>query len=499
MTQRAVAQVTGMDQGKVCVSVMRLGGAYGGKITRCLTVSTITALAANLTQRPVRNMLDLNTNMKMIGKRHPFRATYSVGYSSAGLLQAVKLDFHVNCGNSGSDAIGAASIALTACDNAYYCPNWLVTPYLWKTSTPANTATRAPGSYPAIYFIEMIMDHVAQAANIAPEELRQMNMYGAGQVTPYGAVLTYCSVKDIFAQVLGSSDFDKRKAAITTFNSSNRWVKKGIAIAPIKYGIGFAGAPFSATLSVFADGTIQISHGGIEMGQGLMVKASQVVAYKFSVPIDQITVLPSNSFNAPLNSPTGGSVGSELTCMVISNACDTLLQRMLPVRSTLVNPTWKQWVAACGTLPQPIEMCARGYVATASTGVFNYQSYGAVVTEVQIDVITGEVQVPRVDLLFDCGQSLNPAIDVGQVEGGFVMGLGYMTCEDVVFDPTTGGLLTDGTWEYKIPSSKDIPIDFRVKFLFNAPNPSGFLGFKASGEPPLCLTGTVLSAMKMCI
>eukprot|EP00053_Salpingoeca_punica_P010212 m.91998 g.91998 ORF g.91998 m.91998 type:complete len:272 (+) comp15318_c0_seq1:1-816(+) len=233
------------------------------------------------------------------------------------------------------------------------------------------------------------------------------------------------------------------------------------------------------------------------MGQGLHTKVTQVLAYKFQVPIEKITIEATSSFNAPQNSPTGGSVGSELTCMATTAACDILLARMIPVRDTLVNPTWQDWVKAC--CGQGIEMCARGYVDVQSNNLFQYNSYGAVVTEVRLDVLTGQLDIARVDMLFDCGQSLNPAVDIGQCEGGFVMGLGYMTCEKLIHDDSSGQMITDGTWEYKIPGAKDIPIDFRVSFLQKAPNPLGFLGSKASGEPPLCLSANVLSAMKMAI
>jgi len=494
-THRVAAQVTGLDMSKIRVKVMRLGGGFGGKLSRCLPVSAAAAVCAHLTRRPVRAVLDINTNMRMLGKRHPFRGNYQVGFSKDGHIKALKMEYYMDCGSDFADGRLTGQQAMKDFENCYHIPNTYATVHLCKTNTAANTYMRAPGTCPAVFIAEMVLDHVAQAANMTPEEVRSLNFYKPGQKTPDGSDLKYCSIGDVYPKVLKNSDFDKRKEEIEKFNKENRWIKRGIATANVRYFIPRGGKPFHATVSIYKDGSVAVAHGGVEMGQGMNTKALQVIAHKFNVSLDKIGLEPSNVFNAPQNDESGGSKSSELVCEAVSKACDTLLERMKPQRNLLLPQSWEEWVGAC--VEKHVELTAHGYVCKKENDDdATYQSYGSVVTEVRFDVITGELHIPRVDMVYDCGRSLNPAVDIGQCEGAFVMGLGYMTCEKIKFDED-GDLVTDSTWEYKIPSSKDIPIDFRIEFLPNAPNPRGFLGSKASGEPPLCLASSVLSALKM--
>lgn len=495
LTQRSAAQMSGLPAGRIRVTIPRIGGAYGGKITRSLMVSSAVSVAAVRTNLPVRCVLPLSTNMQMIGKRNPFTCNYSVGFDDRGLLHAVKLDYLADCGFSPSDTVGTMSMALTICDNAYACPNWLVTPYLLKTNLPTNTACRAPGVCPAVFFMETVMENVAKTLGVAPELVRQANLYQKGQVTPYGQPLPYCSLSSLWAQAMTSMDFASRKSLVSAFNTANRWRKRGISIAPQKYGLVWNTENLSAYIAIYGhDGSVVVTHAGIESGQGINTKVAQVVAYKLGVPLEKVTVELPKVFDAPNTACTGGSVTSELCCMAAEAACDILNQRLEPVRKSLPpTATWQDLINKC--VQQLVELGARGWVTPTHTAPFQYNSYGVVCTEVEIDVLTGEQQILRADILFDCGQSLNPAVDLGQVEGGFVMGLGYFTTELLKYDALTGRNLTDGTWEYKPPAVKDIPIDLRVTLLPNAPNPAGYLRSKACGEPPLTMASNIIMAL----
>ena len=260
--------------------------------------------------------LPLSTNMELVGKRNPFTCKYSVGFDDRGLLHAVKLDYYEDCGCSPSDSIGTMSMALTICDNAYYCPNWLVTPYLVKTNLPTNTSCRGPGVCPAVFFMESVMEAVSRNLGVAPELVRRVNLYKQGQVTPYGQPLPYCSLDTLWTQAMSSMDFANRKAAVVAFNSQNRWRKRGISIAPQKYGLLWNTANFSAYVAIYGqDGSVVVTHAGIESGQGINTKVAQVVAFKLGVPLEKVTVELPRALDAPNTNCTGGSITSELCCM----------------------------------------------------------------------------------------------------------------------------------------------------------------------------------------
>lgn len=498
--QRGIAQATGLPAGKVKVVVKRTGGAYGGKITRAQMVSSAVSVATAVTRKPVRCVLDLNDNMQMVGKRNPFYVSYQIGVDKSNKLHAISLSYVADAGHNYNDTPGTVSMALTTCDNSYYCPNWEVTAKLAKTNTPTNTATRAPGCLPAIFFIEVAMDHAAKELGISADEFRFNNLYKQGQVTPYNSTLTYCSISDLWTQFVSDIDYQSRLADVETFNQANRWRKRALTLGPNKYGIATGGAYFGAFISISGmDGSVNVSHGGIEVGQGIDTKLAQVVALELGCPLTSIKVEATDSFVHVNNCCTGGSITSELCCGAAASAAKTITAALAPVRAKLPQTaSWSDVIQAANAAN--VDLTARGWnTPPAVADPFAYNSYGMVATEVEVDILTGEVQILRVDILFDCGQSLNPGIDIGQVEGGFVMGLGYMLTELVKYDPKSGALLTDGTWEYKPPSALDIPIDFRISLLKNAPNPQGFLRSKASGEPPVCMSANAFIAVKAAV
>jgi xanthine dehydrogenase/oxidase len=302
----------------------------------------------------------------------------------------------------------------------------------------------------------------------------------------------------IWDQIQSQSDYSTRQQEVAAFNNSNRWVKKGIFLMPCKYGMEWAPSGFGAQINVYADGTIQLSHSGCEIGQGINTKAMQVLALELGVDMSLIRVTSTNSQHIPNGSTTGGSVTSELCSQAVIGAARKLNEKLAPLKRLNPGQTWFQLVATA-TRAQMILESRSSHVSVNQTGQpFQYSAYGAAIAQTRVDILTGEVQVERVDILYDCGISLNPAIDIGQVEGGFVQGMGLYLSEKLIYD-ANGRLTTNGTWEYKPPSSKDIPIDFRVSLLSDAPNPLGILSSKASGEPPMTLSASVFFAVRQAI
>ncbi|XP_052797561.1 xanthine dehydrogenase/oxidase-like isoform X2 [Mya arenaria] len=495
--QSSISQVTGMLKSSINVQVKRLGGAYGAKITQNNWIAAACGLSAFLTNRPVKLRLTLGDNMKMLGKRYPFRADYQAGFTDAGQLNAVKVTYYADCGVSAND--NSLPSMQTWANNAYACNNWSIDCVAVKTNTPANTAARSPGSLPAIFIMETIMEHVAKTVDKDPTDVRILNLFSNGAVDPLTKMpLTDCQLQTQVPGLMSSVGYADRKTAVEDFNKTNRWKKKGLSVVPLKFGIDWRGVRYGSQVAIFwPDGTIAITHGGIELGQGVNTKAAQVCAYELGVPIDLIKVKATNSNTTANSITTGGSITSENVCAGVIECCKVLNARLAPVKAKLPDPTWPNVIEKC--YQDGIDLTSRYWRNPAQSTPFQYYSYGATVTEVDFDVLTGEHTIARVDILFDCGQSTNPALDVGQVEGAFVMGLGYWLTEQLRFDPETGALVTDSTWEYKPPSSKDIPVDFRVNLVKKNPNPAGILGAKAVGEPPLCMSCSALFAIKHAI
>ncbi|XP_074617346.1 xanthine dehydrogenase/oxidase-like [Acropora palmata] len=492
-TQAAVAQVLNFPVQSVNMNVKRCGGAYGARLSRTSLVVTACALATYVTKRPVRMRLDLNTNMEMIGVREPYKATYKVGVTNDGKLNGIDLTFYVDCGSSPNE-IDVAGAQIWA-DNAYFCPNWKIVPYALKTNTASNTWCRAPASAQAVFIMETMMEHVAKALKKSPEDVKKANLYQNGQKTQTGETLKYCNISSLWNDTLTSSEFEERKAAIDTFNKNNRWRKRGISVVPLKYVVSYVGSSFTAMVSIFhTDGTVAIAHGGIEVGQGINTKVAQVAAYELKCPMEFIAIKPSAAFTNPNSSGTGGSITSELCCKTVIGCCAILNKVIDPIRETMPSASWPELIAKCYS--EQVDLSAKFMSKNVTPTYEAYNTYGVTCTEIELDVLTGEREILRTDILNDCGQSMNPELDVGQVEGAFMMGLGMWLTEKLIHDPQTGRNLTNGTWEYKPPCSKDIPVDFRVSLLKNAPNPLGVLRSKAVGEPPLCMSCASLFAVK---
>uniref|UniRef100_T1JJD0 FAD-binding PCMH-type domain-containing protein n=1 Tax=Strigamia maritima TaxID=126957 RepID=T1JJD0_STRMM len=487
-THAVVAQVLGVNRSSVHVEMRRLGGAYGGKISRNFHTSSACALASQVFNKPVYVQMDLNTNLEMLGSRKPFLAQYEVGFDDNGRLEAVKMIFTMDYGCHFNDP--AIFLTVEFSKNAYTCPNWSVLPQVVRTNLPVNTYCRTPGSIKGVFVIETIMEHIAKVLNKVPIDMKCVNMPIETNNDLYSPGL-----RDIISQLKVSAEFEKRLKLIADFNKGSAWKKKGITIVPIKYDVGFYNAVFNVTVSIFNDGgSVQVAHGGIECGQGINTKVAQVCAYTLGVPLELVVVLPANTFINPNSSPTVASTTSEINCLAVSECCKILVKRIQPIRDAMENASWEEIISAC--IDKRIDLCARFVTGSPLNLPKKYVIYGATCAEAEVDGLTGEAQISRVDLLYDCGQSLSPEVDIGQIEGSFVMGMGMFLLEKAKFDFETGRNMSNSTWEYYLPTTKDIPVDFRVTMLKNSKNSTGVLKSKTAGEPPLCMSCSVLLAVQ---
>jgi xanthine dehydrogenase/oxidase len=329
------------------------------------------------------------------------------------------------------------------------------------------------------------MEHLAKSCGMDPLSFRMLNMSSGEEVI---------LLRKIIEQVRASSEYDQRVKQIEEFNANNRWKKRGINLLPMVYPVDYAPFKYNVLVAIYHNGgAVAVSHGGIECGQGINTKVAQVVARELGVPISLISVKPTNTLTNANGSVTGGSMTSELNCYAAMRACQELNERIRPFKEKMPEADWKTLIETCFNMN--VDLTARHYYSPAD-GVKNYIIHGATVSEVELDLLTGEKLIRRVDLLEDAGQSLNPLLDIGQAEGAFVMGIGLWTSEKIKYDPVTGQKLSVGTWNYKPPLNRDIPVDFRVSLLKNAAHPFGVLRSKATGEPPICMSVSVFFAIR---
>ncbi|XP_019627736.1 PREDICTED: xanthine dehydrogenase/oxidase-like [Branchiostoma belcheri] len=498
MVQTAVAQATGISAHRLYVSVKRVGGAFGGKTFGSLIPAAVCAVAAQNINRPVRLSLNLATNMEAITKRAPYVLKYEVGFDDAGRLIAVVYNLFEDNGSSAQCSF--IPILPAFAENVYYCPNWQFTGQTCKTHTVPTTMARAPGISAVHFFMEHIIEHVAKTLNMDPMDVRRANMFQNGQTTLSGHTLLDCSVTKLWDDLLESAEVKQRKQMVEDFNKEHRWKKRGLSVVPCRFAVHTNFFRFTVFVAIYhTDGSVVITHGGVEMGQGIDTRVTQVAAATLGVPMEMIHVMSTNSLTSPNSSDTGGSVTSELNCQGVLECCRRLNERLNPIRQEMGGaPTWAELINMCHRKGVDLSEKYMEHHPPKSPHP-TYNSWGVTCTEVEMDVLTGEREIRRSDILFDCGESVNPALDIGQVEGAFVLGLGYWLTEKCVYDKDTGRLLTNGTWEYKPPTTKDIPADLRVTLLPNAPNPYNVIRSKAVGEPPLLMSCSALFALKQAI
>ncbi|KAK4872289.1 hypothetical protein RN001_016413 [Aquatica leii] len=481
MVQTAVAKALNLPLNKLNISVRRLGGAYGSKISRSGLTACAASLAAYKLQKPVKMWLPFTTNMNVIGKRCPVSMDYEVQVDEKGCIQMLDASIYTDMGSfGGNENLSKEILHFFLYD--FNNDTWNVKMYSAKTDTPTNTWCRAPGTTEGIVTAMSIMNHISSSLNIDVIQIYKANFDNKQP-----------NLSKYLDDLVEWAEIDKRRESIKEFNEANRWIKKGMGIVPLGYPQVLFGN-WNVFISVYqADGTVALTHGGVEMGQGINTKVAQVCAYALGIPLDHIEIKPTNVAISPNLFPTGGSLTSEAVCYATLKACGRLKERMEPVKQKMDNPNWLELVRAC--FLAGVDLTTYAYFNPTAPDVHTYTTYGSTCVEVEVDILTGLCQIIRVDLIEDTGNSMSPYVDIGQVEGAFTMGMGYWTTEEIVFG-SNGELLTNRTWNYKPPGAKDIPIDFRVKFPRNNPNPLGVLNSKATGEPPLCMTCAVPFAIR---
>jgi xanthine dehydrogenase large subunit len=523
--QHIVARVLAMADSFVTCQVRRMGGGFGGKETQATQWAVIAALAARVTGRPCKLRLDRDDDMVMTGKRHDFRVDWSVGFDAAGRIEGVDFLLAARCGCSADLSTGVVDRAMFHADNAYFLPVFRILSKRVKTNTVSNTAFRGFGGPQGVMAIERVIDAIAWHLGLDPLDVRKANFYrSGGDVTPYGqTVEDHDVVHRLIAELERTSDYRRRRKEIEKFNAASPILKRGIALSPVKFGISFTLTVLNqagALVHVYQDGSVHLNHGGTEMGQGLFQKVAQVAAEEFGIALDRVRITATSTDKVPNTSPTAASAGTDLNGMAVQIACREIKARLVKfaaatwnVPEQLVEFRDDQVIignesVSFGELAKRaygarVHLSAAGFYKTPKLHwdrprgkgrPFLYYAHGAACAEVVIDVTTGEMKVERVDILHDVGRSLNPAIDIGQIEGGFVQGMGWLTTEELVYD-ADGRLSTHAPSTYKIPVASDVPDDFRVALFKNENHEATIYRSKAVGEPPLMLATSVFAAI----
>jgi xanthine dehydrogenase large subunit len=511
-TQEIVAHVLGLSSHQVTVQCVRMGGGFGGKEMQPHGFAAVAALGARLTGRPVRIRLTRQQDMTMSGKRHGFHASWKVGFDGDGRLQALEATLTSDGGWSLDLSEPVLSRALCHIDNAYWIPHIRVDGRIAKTHKTSQTAFRGFGGPQGMLVIEDILGRCAPLLGIDPAELRRRNFYEEGQATPYGQPVRHIErLGRAWDEVLSTSDFAQRREQIARANAENPHSKRGLAITPVKFGISFNYTSFNqagALVHVYKDGSVLINHGGTEMGQGLHTKMLQVAATALGLPIERVRLAPTRTDKVPNTSATAASSGADLNGAAVKDACDQILARLEPVRDRLgPSASWEE--AVTDAYFHRIQLWAAGFYKTEGLWwdarsmqgePFKYFAYGVAAAEVSVDGFTGAYEVDRVDIVHDVGDSLSPLVDIGQIEGGFVQGVGWLTLEDLRWDvsdgPGRGRLATQAASTYKLPSLSEMPADLRVALLDRATEDGVVYGSKAVGEPPLMLAFAVREALR---
>ncbi len=525
--QKLVAEVLDIPMHRVNIVTRRMGGGFGGKETHGSPWSCIAAVFASRNRCAVSCRLPRRDDMVMTGKRHNFLNHYDVCHDSDGRLEAIRYRLAAQCGNSPDLSDAIVDRAMFHCDNAYFIPDVLIDGLRCKTHTVSATAFRGFGGPQGVITMESIMDEIAFRVDRDPLDVRRLNLYNTTDrnLTPYHQKIDSFSLSRIMDELEVESDYRARRKAVRAFNRGSPVLKKGIALTPVKFGISFTVSHLNqagALVHVYTDGSIHLNHGGTEMGQGLMTKVRQVVAEEFQVDLDRVVVSATRTDKVPNTSPTAASSGTDLNGMAAMKAARTIRQRMTSFlaqkyrveESNIVFRHDGVYIGhhrlAFGQVAKEawygrVSLSATGFYRTpkihydrqTATGQpFYYYANGAAVSEVVVDTLTGESRLLRVDILHDVGRSLNPAIDIGQIEGGFVQGLGWLTCEELKWDPK-GKLLTDGPATYKIPTIADVPPVFNTRLLTEAENNEATIfRSKAVGEPPLMLAISAWCAIR---
>lgn len=534
--QTVIAEVLGLSQHQVVCICKRMGGAFGGKETQAVIPALMTALVAQRTGRAARIAYDKDTDMRVTGKRHPYLCRWQVGFESGGEINGIKIDFFSDGGAAADLSTSVMERTMLHAENAYYIDNVEFNGQVCRTNYPPNTAFRGFGGPQGVAAMENVIQRVSEFLEVDSLDLRQKNLYGTRtrNITPYGQLFTGNHLQEIMTALAETSDYSRRLAMIALQNHKDPIYLSGLSMVPVKFGISFTSKflnQANALVNVYTDGTIQVSTGGTEMGQGLNTKIRQLVADEFGIAYPEVIVMPTSTEKNNNTSPTAASAGTDLNGAAAIDACRIIKSRLADLVSEIFASSDD------GLIPSPehvlfengivrdarrpeielsfgelaqrarlerVDLGARGFYKTPGVDFnretgrgnpFLYFTQGAAVAEVKIDRFTGELTVPRVDLLMDIGKSINPGVDLGQITGGFIQGMGWATAECLVYDET-GSLLSHSPTTYKIPAITDVPPDFRCAFFPNEDNLHCVRRSKAVGEPPLLAGICVWTAVK---
>ncbi|MEO9898467.1 MAG: xanthine dehydrogenase molybdopterin binding subunit [Paracoccaceae bacterium] len=528
--QHKVAEALGVPMHAVRVETRRMGGGFGGKESQGNALAVACAVAARLTGHPCKMRYDRDDDMLITGKRHDFRIDYDVGFDATGRILALDVRHYTRCGWAQDLSLPVADRAMLHADNAYFLPAVRIESHRLRTNTQSATAFRGFGGPQGMLGMERVIEDVAAHLGLDPWDVRQRNFYnspsdteGARTTTPYGQPVEDFVLHDLGTRLAQEAGYKERSAAVAKWNAEHPTLKRGLALTPVKFGISFTLTHLNqagALVHVYQDGSIHLNHGGTEMGQGLFQKVAQVAADRFGVPVDAIRITATDTAKVPNTSATAASSGSDLNGMAVQIACDTIRTRMAEHLAELHQAKPSDVTFSDGFVQTPtkrysfaeaVNQCYVGRVSLSSTGFYKtpdiswdrikgqgrpffYFAYGAALSEVVIDTLSGENRILRTDIIHDAGKSLNPALDIGQIEGGFVQGAGWLTMEELVWDDT-GRLRTYAPSTYKIPSFGDQPDVFNVA-LWDGPNPVDTIyRSKAVGEPPFMLGMSVFFAL----
>uniref|UniRef100_A0A3P8YGP2 Aldehyde oxidase 6 n=1 Tax=Esox lucius TaxID=8010 RepID=A0A3P8YGP2_ESOLU len=504
--QESIAETLGIPSNRVSCHVKRVGGAFGGKVTKTSAIACITSVAAWRSGRAVRCVLERGEDMLITGARHPVLGRYKVGFMNDGKIIAADLHYYANSGNTADESVLVVEKVLLHLDNAYNVPNLRGHSVACKTNLPSNTAFRGFGVPQSMLVTEnMINDVAMKLGRNAEEQIREINMYKEVSLTHYKFQFDPKNLLRCWDECKEKSDYDSRRQAAGEFNQKNRWKKRGLAVIPIKYGIAFSEGFLNQAASlvhIYKDGSVLVSHGGTEMGQGIHTKMQQVASRELHIPTSFIHITETSTSAVPNTCPSAASFGTDANGMAVKNACETLYRRLEPVRKQNPTGTWESWVKKA--FLQKISLSATGYYRGHDLYMdwekqegqpYAYFTYGACCSEVEVDCLSGDYRTVRTDIVTDIGRSINPSVDIGQIEGSFIQGLGLYTMEELQFSPS-GVLLTRGPSQYKIPAICDIPLQFNVYLLSDSDNPHAIYSSKGIGEPVLFLGSSVFFAIK---
>ncbi len=527
--QHLIAHLLGVGSADITVELRRMGGGFGGKETQAALFAGACALTTWATGRPARFCADRDDDMVLTGKRHDFTISYDVGFDDNGMIEGINIELASRCGATLDLSSAINDRAMFHADNCYYLPAVGIVSHRLRTNTVSNTAFRGFGGPQGMIAIERVIDEIAAHLRLDPLTVRQANLYGPGRdITPYHMQVEDNVAPAIMEELAQSANYTARREAIAAFNAQNPIIKKGIALTPVKFGISFTTKHLNqagALINLYADGTILVNHGGTEMGQGLMIKVAQVVAEVFGISAQSVRISATRTDKVPNTSATAASSGSDLNGMAAREAALTIKARLIAMLAEqfdidpdrvhfspdgIVAGEARLDLAAVARMAHiaRISLSATGFYATPKLKYersrhagrpFYYFAYGAAVSEVAVDTLTGEHKVLAVDILHDVGKSLNPAIDLGQIEGGFIQGMGWLTTEELVFAPD-GRLLTHAPATYKIPVADDRPGHMTMALWSGGRNVEETVHrSKAVGEPPFMLAISVFSALSEAI